>query len=67
MILVTLHINFFGEQKKLYNNQQETIDVCSDFGDTTLNNNELTEYFFAVSLFGVALCRLSLHPRLTDG
>ena len=26
-------------------NQQETIDVWSDFGDTALNNSEVIEYF----------------------
>ena len=35
--------HFFPQKK--YNNQQETTDVWSDFGDTTLNNSEVIEYF----------------------
>ena len=35
----------------MYNNQQETTDVCSDFGDTTLNNSEVIEYFFCSICF----------------
>ena len=31
--------------KQLYNNQQETTNVGGDFGDTTLNISEVTEYF----------------------
>ena len=27
------------------NNQQETIDVWSDIGDTTVNNSEVIAYF----------------------
>ena len=30
---------------QLLYNQQETIDVWSDFEVTTLNNSEVTEYF----------------------
>ena len=32
----------FFPNKKLYNDQQETTDMWSDFGDTTLNNSEDT-------------------------
>ena len=32
--------NFF-KTKKLYYNQQEIIDVWSDFEDTTVNNSEV--------------------------
>ena len=33
------------QNKKWYNNQQETTGVWSDFGDTTLTDSEVTEYF----------------------
>lgn len=32
----------------------------SDFNDTTVNNNEVIEYFFVASVFGAALCGRSL-------